>query len=102
MKTLIVKMSSTRLLPARRFCLLFLVGLTASLATSPVRAQISPESDKLLYRLFASTDFEVKTFGPAKWLDGGEFYTTVEPSASVHEKGVKDIVRYETSSGKRE
>ncbi len=61
---------------------------------------ISAESDKLLHRMFASTDFEVKNFGPARWLDGGDFYTTVEPSADS--KDAQDIVRYETATGKRE
>ncbi len=61
---------------------------------------ISADSAKLLRRLFASTDFEVKNFGPARWLDGGAFYTTVEPSAA--DKDAQDIVRYETATGKRE
>jgi dipeptidyl-peptidase-4 len=98
---------ASRFFPARglRECRL-LVSLVLTLATlavaSTARAQISPDSDKLLHRLFASPDFEVKKFGPARWLDGGEFYTTVEPSESVKEKGAKDIVRYETAAGKRE
>ncbi|MGA8144687.1 MAG: S9 family peptidase [Candidatus Acidiferrales bacterium] len=87
---------------ARWFFVPLLAFTIAALGPSPARAQISPESDKLLHRLFASPDFEVKHFGPAKWLDGGEFYTTVEPSASVQEKGAKDVVRYETETGKRE
>jgi dipeptidyl-peptidase-4 len=61
---------------------------------------ISADSDKLLRRLFASTDFEVKNFGPARWLDGGAFYTTVEPSAA--DKDAQDIARYEAATGKRE
>jgi dipeptidyl-peptidase-4 len=61
---------------------------------------ISADSDKLLRRLFVSTDFEVKNFGPARWLDGGAFYTTVEPAAA--DKDAQDIVRYETATGKRE
>ena len=96
---------STLLRASQRFAMwLFsaIVAITAFAAASPARAQVSPESDKLLHRLFASSDFEVKTFGPAKWLDGGEFYTTVEPSEAVKEKGSKDIVRYQTSTGKRE
>ena len=48
----------------------------------PPASSISPESDKLLHRLFASTDFEVKNFGPARWLNDGQFYTTVETSAA--------------------
>ena len=77
-------------------------AISALAAPTQLRAQTSPESDKLLHRLFASPDFEVKRFGPARWLDGGEFYTTVELSESVKEKDAKDIVRYETATGKRE
>ena len=75
--------------------------------TAPALAQnaspaspISADSDKLLHRLFASSDFEVKNFGPARWLDGGVSYTTVEPSAD--NKYAQDIVRYETATGRRE
>jgi dipeptidyl-peptidase-4 len=93
----------TRTLRACLFLISLLVfALSALAAASQARAQTSPESDKLLHRLFALPDFEVKKFGPARWLDGGEFYTTVEPSESVREKGAKDIARYETATGKRE
>jgi dipeptidyl-peptidase-4 len=66
----------------------------------PLASPISPESDKLLHRLFASTDFEVKNFGPARWLNDGQSYTTVETSAA--NKDAQDIVRYETATGKRD
>src|SRR5580700_6096623 len=70
-------------------------------AQNPTPASpISADSDKLLHRLFASTDFEPKVFGPARWLDDGQFYTTLEPSAT--NKDAQDIVRYETATGKRE
>src|SRR5271163_3339472 len=74
--------------------------LAVCLATVPLHAQISPESDQLLHRMYASEDFEVKYFGPARWLDGGAFYTTVEPSAAV--KDAQDIVRYQTATGRRD
>jgi dipeptidyl-peptidase-4 len=93
----------TRISRVRRICACASLALGCLvLAANPARAQISPESDKLLHRLFASPDFEVKRFGPAKWLDGGEFYTTLEPSVAVPAKDAKDIVRYHTASGKRE
>ena len=63
-------------------------------------AQVSADSDKLLHRMYASPDFEVKYFGPARWLDDGAFYTTVEPSSEA--KDAQDIVRYETATGKRD
>src|ERR1700730_2878234 len=61
---------------------------------------LSADSDALLHRLFASPDFEVKYFGPARWLDDGQFYTTVEPSPTNQD--AHDIVRYETATAKRE
>jgi dipeptidyl-peptidase 4 len=70
------------------------------LAVPAAQAQISADSDQLLHRMYASPDFEVKYFGPARWLDGGASYTTMEPSQEV--KDAQDIVRYETANGKRE
>jgi len=94
-----LSVSAARVL-LRRFlpALAFLV--TACLATIPLQAQISPESDQLLHRMYASPDFEVRYFGPSRWLDDGAFYTTVEPSSAV--KDAQDIIRYQTATGKRE
>ena len=103
MKLLASRLFQSRSARAYQFLALRLaLTFAALIAANPARAQISPESDKLLHRLFASSDFEVKRFGPARWLDGGQFYTTVEPSDGIKEKGAKDIVRYETATGKRE
>jgi dipeptidyl-peptidase 4 len=46
-----------------------------------------------------STEFEPKVFGPAKWLDEGASYATLENSASVHD--AKEVVRYDTRTGLR-
>ena len=89
MKNPIVKLSWLRLSPVQRAGVFIVLCAAALVAAVPARAQISPESDKLLHRLFDSSDFKVKTFGPARWLNGGEFYTTVEPSAAVHRKRCK-------------
>ncbi|MGA7225004.1 MAG: S9 family peptidase [Candidatus Acidiferrales bacterium] len=88
---------------SRRRFLTFLLALIAAAICPfalPLRAQVSSASDQLLHRMYASPDFEVKYFGPARWLDDGSAYTTVEPSAAV--KDARDIVRYETATGKRE
>ena len=77
-----------------------LAGLAVLATSTPLRAQVSAESDALLHRMYASPDFEVKTFGPARWLNDGEFYTTLEKSAAAPD--AQDIVRFETSTGKRE
>ena len=90
---------ATRVL-LQRLLPMLAVLLAACLVTIPLQAQISSESDQLLHRMYASPDFEVKYFGPARWLDDGVFYTTVEPSSAV--KDAQDIVRYQTATGKRE
>jgi dipeptidyl-peptidase-4 len=56
--------------------------------------------EQKLTRIFADEEFEPETFGPAKWLDEGTYYTTLESSGALDE--AKDIVRYETATGKRE
>ncbi|HET7550341.1 MAG TPA: S9 family peptidase [Gemmatimonadaceae bacterium] len=45
-------------------------------------------------RIFDSRDFSTSRFGPARWLENGDAYTTVED-------GGKDIVRYSTANGER-
>ncbi|MGH9712360.1 MAG: S9 family peptidase [Candidatus Acidiferrales bacterium] len=64
------------------------------------QAQQKPDVRALLHRIYATDEYQVKVFGPARWLSGGEAYTTVEPSAA--QKGALDIVRYDTATGKRE
>jgi dipeptidyl-peptidase-4 len=78
-----------------QLALLLLLGFSSS----AVRAQARPETPELFRRLFNSEDFEPKFFGPARWLDGGESYTTVEPSPEFPKS--RDIVRYVTASGVR-
>src|SRR2546426_9907831 len=69
-------------------------------ATAAVNEQRTFDLNTVLYRIFATKDLDIKSFGPARWLNGGEAYTTLEPSTAV--VGAKDIVRYETSTGKRD
>jgi dipeptidyl-peptidase-4 len=52
-----------------------------------------------LDRIFSSNDFRSETFGPARWLDDGSAYTTLEPSPTNKES--RDIVRYEAATGTR-
>ncbi len=67
------------------------------LACLPVlaAAQLSPTLDAI----FNKHEYDPKHFGPARWIDKGAEYTTLEPSAAVP-KG-QDIVVYTTSTGKR-
>ncbi|HWP54571.1 MAG TPA: S9 family peptidase [Pyrinomonadaceae bacterium] len=52
-----------------------------------------------LDRIFSSSEFRSETFGPARWLDDGSAYTTLEPSPG--KRDVRDIIRYETATGVR-
>jgi len=80
---------------------ILLVLLLAGAMTTGGSAGAQEKSDleTLLHKIYASDDFEVKVFGPARWLDGGEGYTNVERSTS--QNGAADIVRYDTATGKR-
>ncbi len=75
-------------------CLLWVVS------SGVVIGQERMSLEEKLHQIFEAEAFETESFGPAKWLDDGAYYTTLEPSES--EKGTKEIVRYETSTGKRE
>ncbi len=61
--------------------------------------QPSDELQPLLKRIFASKEFAPKRFGPARWIDGGRAYTTLESSAEA--EGGRDIVRYDTATGEK-
>jgi len=73
--------------------------LSATLPGAAAHAQLPAAVDSTLHRLYASRDFASQRFGPARWIDEGAAFTTVEPSEAV--KGGFDIVRYETATGKR-
>ena len=64
-------------------------------------AKTSPKLAETLDQIFNKHEFDVKSFGPARWLDGGVAYTTVEPSAAYPDSEAEDIVRYETADGAR-
>jgi dipeptidyl-peptidase-4 len=68
------------------------------LIVSTLVAQQTDSSLLTLERIYSSGEFRSPTFGPARWLEGGSAYTTVEPSAGG--KG-RDIVRYQTDTGAR-
>jgi dipeptidyl-peptidase-4 len=78
----------------------FSIFIAIFFVAAAAQAQQKPELQNLLRRIYASDEFQVEKFGPARWLDGGEAYTTVEPSAAI--KGASDIVRYETASARLE
>jgi len=80
------------------------VLLAATCAAATLAAGRAPAQDSTvaqsLRRIFASRDFATQPFGPARWLSGGDAYTTLEPSAEV--QGGMDIVRYDAASGSRQ
>ncbi len=63
-------------------------------------AQQSDPSVLTLERIYSSTDFQEERFGPARWLEDGSGYTTVEKSEAL--EGGQDIVRYDPATGERE
>ena len=79
----------------------FLAGAMLLLALAgTLPAQWQPdESTNLLQRMFSPGDFTTKGFGPARWMDKGATYTTVEPAAG--QKEAHEIVRYNTATGER-
>jgi dipeptidyl-peptidase 4 len=79
--------------------IIFSIAIALFLPARHALAQKNPATPELLRRLFSSEEFAPKSFGPARWLENGAAYTTVEPSDSV--KGAKEIVRYATATGER-
>src|SRR5882757_9993927 len=73
--------------------------LLASVCSGHLFAQQEDPSVLTLKRIFSDRDFQAERFGPARWLDDGKAYTTVESSPDI--KGGQDIIRYEAESGKR-
>ena len=79
------------------------LGLLVALFALPAAAQAPPAVTAspavlTLDRIFAAREFAPESFGPARWLQGGASYTTLEPAIG----GGRDIVRYDTASGRRE
>ena len=58
------------------------------------------DSGKLtLARIFSSGEFNQEGFGPARWIENGNGYTTLERSANY--QGAREVIRYETKTGER-
>jgi len=76
-----------------------LLSLLALFASTRAMAQVPENVNETLRRIFASADFAPQRFGPARWIENGTAYTTVEKSAAMPD--AFDIVRYETATGAR-
>lgn len=58
--------------------------------------QLSPTLDAI----FNKHEFDVKHFGPARWIDKGAQYTTVEPSATVSGAKTSSSMRLQPASAR--
>jgi dipeptidyl-peptidase 4 len=62
-------------------------------------SHLPPELESRLQAIYDKHEFDVKSFGPAKWFDRGAGYTLLEAAPSGQSK---DLVRYGSVDGKRE
>jgi dipeptidyl-peptidase-4 len=82
-------------------CLLAAAGCTISRPSDqPGRLPRDAAGYLNLERIFDSNEFKPQKFGPARWLENGSGYTTLEDSDT--QEGGKDIVRYNPETGSRE
>src|SRR5690349_19606098 len=77
-----------------------LLALVITTLGSCVASAQSPAVSEFLRRQFVGGDFEVKSFGPTRWLNEGQSYVTLEPPGQP--EGARDLVRYDTASAQRE
>ncbi|MFC1501800.1 S9 family peptidase [bacterium] len=75
------------------------VVILSVLVSLPAFSQPEDPSLLSLERIFSSNEFRQERFGPARWLEDGSGYTTLEPSKT--ESGGRDIIKYHPGSGKR-
>ncbi|HQR18252.1 MAG TPA: S9 family peptidase [Gemmatimonadales bacterium] len=78
---------------------LLLAALSALLAPRSVAAQVPAATTAALQQIFASRYYAPERFGPARWIENGAAYSTLERSATT--KGGFDIVRYDAKTGAR-
>ncbi len=81
-----------------KFQRLLLLSLILILVTCPLGAQQDP-SLLTLERIFTKRDFMTPRFGPARWMDDGSGYTTLETAATG---SGQDIVLHDPRSDKQE
>lgn len=77
-------------------CAALLIAPTPAHAQVP---QVPAATVANLKLIFDSTYFDPQRFGPARWVDDGAAYTTLERSDKT--RGGRDIVRYDTKTGAR-
>jgi len=82
----------------KRTRMIWIIVLITAVTLS-VFSQTEDASILTLERIYSSNEFRQERFGPARWLEDGSGYTTLERS-KTQENG-RDIVKYKPSSGKR-
>ncbi len=78
---------------------LALLTLATAFTALPLSAQVPEATQAALKQIFASRYYAPDRFGPARWIEDGKAYTTLEKSEVT--KGGFDIVRYDSKSGAR-
>lgn len=95
---------------------LAIMFLTSTLPAEEVIGKETPEENTdpsllTLKRIFTDEDFESESFGPARWLEDGSGYTTLEESVDYEKakdttledpndsEEAKDIVKYDPATG---
>ncbi len=76
------------------------VAVLLCVLSLPLSAQTNDSTMLTLDRIFGSGEFYGRGFAPGRWYHGGSEYESLEPSKG-HTRG-RDLVRYETESGRRE
>lgn len=87
------------LTPCIRRSGLTLLALASLLAGAPLSAQVPDATTAALKQIFGSRYYAPERFGPARWIEGGTAYTTLEKSTVT--TGGFDIVRYDAKRGAR-
>ncbi len=82
-----------------RFRVVPLAAALAIGAAHPLTAQVTDSVRAAVHRIFGTRTFASERFGPARWIENGAAYSTVERSPDV--QGAMEIVRYETATGAR-
>ena len=83
----------------RQFKVFFFLILVL-LYNQNLSAQTEDKSLLSVDRIFNSKDFMGEYAGQTRWIDNGKFYSTLENSKDT--TGGRDIVKYETETGKKE
>ena len=77
-----------------------LLAATLLASSRALPAQLPPPLDDQLRRIFEAEEYKPRSLGTVHWLDGGRTYAVLEDSPS--QKDLKDVVAYDTATGRRE